>query len=85
LAIMTSLFLKKDFPNLTDSIILSALSNSRWLGRTEFIRPNLMIDGAHNKESIQVLVDLLKSKYADKKIQILFAAISGKPIDAMLE
>lgn len=85
LAIMTSFFLKKDFPNVTDSIILSALSKSRWLGRTEFIRPNLMIDGAHNKESIKVLVDLLKSKYADKKIQILFAAISGKPIDSMLE
>ncbi len=32
----------------------------------EFLRPNLMIDGAHNNESVKVLIDLLQSEYADK-------------------
>ena len=44
-----------------------------------------MIDGAHNNESIQVLVDILQSTYADKEIHILFAAIEGKPVTTMLE
>lgn len=44
-----------------------------------------MIDGAHNDESIKVLVDLLNSHYPDKDIHILFAAIDTKPIDSMLK
>lgn len=85
LAIMTTLLLKESYPNISTTKILSALSTSRWLGRTEFIRHNLMIDGAHNNESVQVLVDLLKSSYSDKDIHILFAAIEGKPVTDMLE
>lgn len=85
LAIMTTLLLKESYPNISKTKILSALSTSRWLGRTEFIRHNLMIDGAHNNESVQVLVDLLKSSYSDKAIHILFAAIEGKPVTDMLE
>lgn len=84
LAIMTTLLLKERYPNISKTKILSALSTSRWLGRTEFIRHNLMIDGAHNNESVQVLVDLLKSSYSDKDIHILFAAIEGKPVTDML-
>ena len=84
LAIMTTLLLKERYPNISTTKILSALSTSRWLGRTEFIRHNLMIDGAHNNESVQVLVDLLKSSYSDKDIHILFAAIEGKPVTDML-
>lgn len=84
LAIMTTLLLKESYPNISKTKILSALSTSRWLGRTEFIRHNLMIDGAHNNESVQVLVDLLKSSYSDKDIHILFAAIEGKPVTDML-
>lgn len=85
LALMTTLLLKGRFPRVTTDVILSALSTSRWLGRTEFVRPNLMIDGAHNNESVQVLVDLLQTDYADKDIHILFAAIEGKPVTTMLE
>ena len=85
LALMATHFLKDQYPAVTPEVILSALSKSRWLGRTEFIRPNLMIDGAHNNESVQVLVDLLQSDYIDKEIHILFAAIEGKPVTTMLD
>ncbi len=59
-------------------------AHANWRGRTEFLRPNLMIDGAHNNESVKVLIDLLQSEYADKEIELLFAAIDTKPIDGML-
>ena len=85
LALMAMQLLKEQYPALSREIILSALSTSRWLGRTEFIRPHLMIDGAHNNESVQVLVELLQTDYADKDIHILFAAIEGKPVTTMLE
>ena len=85
LALMTMQSLETQYPALSKEIILSALSRSCWLGRTEFIRPNLMIDGAHNNESVQVLVDLLRTDYADKDVHILFAAIEGKPVTTMLD
>ncbi len=46
--------------------------------------PNVMIDGAHNNESVAALVDVLKG-YSNKKIHILFAAIDTKPVASMLE
>ncbi|MCZ0707206.1 bifunctional folylpolyglutamate synthase/dihydrofolate synthase [Streptococcus thermophilus] len=84
LAIMASLLLQKDYPKVTPELIKDALAHVSWLGRTEFLMPNLMIDGAHNNESVKVLIDLLRSEYADKDIELLFAAIDTKPIDSML-
>ena len=84
LAIMASLLLQKDYPKVTPELIKDALAHASWLGRTEFLMPNLMIDGAHNNESVKVLIDLLMSEYADKDIELLFAAIDTKPIDSML-
>lgn len=84
LAIMTSLLLKKEYPKLSKEAITIGLSKSYWMGRTELLAPNLMIDGAHNKESVAALVALLKSKYANKKKHILFGAIDTKPIADML-
>ena len=85
LAIMASLLLQKDYPKVTLELIKNALAHAHWRGRTEFLRPNLMIDGAHNNESVKVLIDLLQSEHADKEIELLFAAIDTKPIDGMLD
>lgn len=85
LSIMTSLILAPAYPKVTTAVIKEALAEAKWLGRTEMIADNLMIDGAHNDESVAVLVNLLKSDYADKKVHILFAAIDTKPINSMLE
>ena len=71
LAIMASLLLQKDYPKVTPKLIKDALAHANWRGRTEFLRPNLMID-------------LLQSEYANKEIELLFAAIDTKPIDGML-
>ena len=84
LAIMASLLLQKDYPKVTLELIKDALAHANWRGRIEFLKPNLMIDGAHNNESVKVLIDLLQSEYADKEIELLFAAIDTKPIDGML-
>lgn len=84
LAIMTSLLLQEAYPQLTPDAIRQGLIKSYWLGRTELIQPRLMIDGAHNDESVAVLVQVLKEHYADKTIHILFAAIKTKPVETML-
>ncbi|HEL1060879.1 TPA: bifunctional folylpolyglutamate synthase/dihydrofolate synthase [Streptococcus equi subsp. zooepidemicus] len=85
LATMTSLILQDRYPKVTESVIREALASSFWLGRTELLAPNLMIDGAHNNESIAALIDVISSDYQDKQIHILFGAIDTKPVSDMLQ
>ncbi|MGT2686189.1 bifunctional folylpolyglutamate synthase/dihydrofolate synthase [Streptococcus porcinus] len=84
-AIQACQLLKNKFPLINDDAIRAGLEKNYWLGRTELMLPNLMIDGAHNKESIQALVDVLKTDYKGRHIHILVAAINTKPIEQMLD
>ena len=84
LAITTALLLTSKYPRVTIDVIKKGLEATHWAGRTELIYPNVMIDGAHNNESISALVKVLKA-YQCKNIHILFAAIDTKPVDSMLK
>ncbi|HFI0452473.1 TPA: folylpolyglutamate synthase/dihydrofolate synthase family protein [Streptococcus suis] len=84
LAVTTAQLLSPDFPKITNETISQGLSQAIWPGRLELMKPTLMIDGAHNNESIAVLTQLLEETYADRDIEILFAAINTKPVDQML-
>ena len=84
LAITAALQLRERYPKVTKEIIKAGLAQTHWVGRTELVFPNVMIDGAHNNESVQALVNVMQ-KYKDKHLHILFAAIDTKPIDSMLE
>ncbi|MCP1638707.1 dihydrofolate synthase/folylpolyglutamate synthase [Streptococcus gallinaceus] len=86
LAIRVSRILQeKGYEKISPETIKQGLAASRWVGRTELMRENLMIDGAHNNESIHALCDLLQQQYADKEVKILFAAIDTKPTEQMIE
>ncbi|MEB6195890.1 bifunctional folylpolyglutamate synthase/dihydrofolate synthase [Mammaliicoccus sciuri] len=71
---------------LNFNTMIDAIEHTTWSGRIEKVQeqPLILIDGAHNKESIDALVDTLKQYYSDKKIDVLFAAIDGKPIGKMM-
>lgn len=84
LAAMTSLQIAQHFPKINLDNIKKGLESTRWPGRCELVRPNLMLDGAHNQDSIAKLVSLLKQDFADKTIHILFAGLKRKPLEEML-
>ncbi|UXV33743.1 bifunctional folylpolyglutamate synthase/dihydrofolate synthase [Staphylococcus sp. IVB6181] len=67
--------------------MIKAMENVSWTGRIEQVKaePLVIIDGAHNNESIDALVDTIKNYYHKDKVDILFSAVSGKPIHHMLE
>ena len=71
---------------LNFNTMIEAIEHTTWSGRIEKVQeePLILIDGAHNRESIDALVDTLKQYYSDKKIDVLFAAIDGKPIGKMM-
>lgn len=87
LAIMAVELLNKYYSFLIeDEHIYSGLKKAYWPGRFEIISrdPMIVIDGAHNEEGITALVNELKKRYSNKKIRIVFTALSDKKLDKMI-
>lgn len=72
--------------NVTEQAIRTGLKQAYWPGRFETLseKPLVIIDGAHNDEGIATLVNSLKTRYADRKIHIVFAALRDKKLDKMI-
>lgn len=70
-----------DFNKMIDAIESVSLT-----GRIEQVKENplIIIDGAHNNESIEALIDTIKNYYDNEKMDVLFSAIKGKPVHGML-
>lgn len=66
--------------------MIQGIESVQWKGRIEKVNdsPLIIIDGAHNKESVDALVDTIGRYYGLDKVDILFSAIKGKPISTML-
>ena len=66
--------------------IRSGLQNVSWPGRMEVIltNPTVIIDGAHNKEGIDVLIDELRKLRGGGRIRMLFAVMEDKDWRLML-
>ncbi|UXR72563.1 MULTISPECIES: folylpolyglutamate synthase/dihydrofolate synthase family protein [unclassified Staphylococcus] len=71
-----------DFNKMIDGIELV-----KWTGRIERVStdPLIILDGAHNQESVNALVDTIEKYYRLEKVDVLFSAINGKPIHHMLQ
>ncbi|EGQ1616763.1 bifunctional folylpolyglutamate synthase/dihydrofolate synthase [Staphylococcus pseudintermedius] len=67
--------------------MIEGIEHAYWTGRIERVskEPLIIIDGAHNKESVDALVDTIEKYYDVPKVDVLFAAIDGKPIHHMLD
>ncbi|MEH7886769.1 folylpolyglutamate synthase/dihydrofolate synthase family protein [Bacillus sp. JJ1609] len=72
---------------IEESHLREGLKKAYWPGRLEVLseKPFVLIDGAHNEEGITALASEVKSRYADKKISILFAALTDKKLDRMID
>ncbi|MGI8317222.1 bifunctional folylpolyglutamate synthase/dihydrofolate synthase [Halobacillus mangrovi] len=58
-----------------------------WPARFETVRgaPLTIIDGAHNEEGTQALVDTMKRHYKGKKVILVYSALEDKPVESMLK
>ena len=85
LALETVHLLRKDYPQITEESISSGLRNTVWFGRFQKVsnNPLIIIDGAHNINGMQALVDSLP--LLPRPIHVLFSAIIGKDHEGMLE
>lgn len=72
---------------ITDRDIQRGFSHVKWPGRCEILSsdPLLMIDSAHNTDSMRKLIRTIKSFFPGKKVIALFGASEDKNIKGMLE
>ena len=75
---------KRGIIDVEDNVIKEALSKSVWVGRLEWIRENILLDGAHNNDGIDSLVAYLdKQKFP--KLKILLGILEDKDYKDMIK
>jgi dihydrofolate synthase / folylpolyglutamate synthase len=72
---------------IEEEALRSGLEKAKWIGRFEKVsdNPTIVLDGAHNEEGINSLVETVKTHYPDKKIHVIFSALSDKPLEKMIQ
>lgn len=78
--------MERDLVKLDVNKMIQGVEKTFWTGRIERISedPVIILDGAHNNEAVDVLIDTMRENYSDKKITVLFSAVKGKPLDTMV-
>ena len=69
--------------DIDDKTISSVLALSTWAGRLEWIRPNILLDGAHNNDGISSLVNYLSANNFPK-LKILLGILEDKDYEDMV-
>jgi dihydrofolate synthase/folylpolyglutamate synthase len=66
--------------------IRKGLNKTFWKGRFELVNrnPEVIIDGAHNKEGIESLIETLTRHYPNKNIHFLYSALIDKDYVEMI-
>jgi dihydrofolate synthase/folylpolyglutamate synthase len=71
--------------DIPDAAIVKAFERVQWQGRFEILarEPYVVVDGAHNPESAQRLVETLREYLPSADIHLIFGASNDKDIDGM--
>lgn len=72
--------------NIADGAIRAGLANAQWPGRLELLRrhPDFLVDGAHNPQCVDALMDSLAALYGDQKLIFLTGVLRDKDWQRML-
>ncbi len=73
--------------SIDEEVIRQALKNTFWPGRFEIVSsdPDIILDGAHNPEGAYALKNAMQNYYPDQAVHIIYAGLTGKRHDLMLE
>ena len=76
----------RGWDRLTDEAIDAGLSAAQWPGRLELLRrhPDFIVDGAHNPQCVDALMDSLAALYGGKKLIFLTGVLRDKDWQQML-
>ncbi len=63
-----------------DEVLYEAFNEVKWPGRMELIQahPRLLLDGAHNPEGAEALVEAIKNQYTYQKLHFMVGMLAAK-------
>jgi len=70
--------------DLAPNILATGLQQVEWPGRFQRIRPQVILDGAHNLDAARVLAETWREQFPDQRAVMVFGAVAGKDIAAIL-
>lgn len=82
-AIETLFAMRKKGVEISDEAIEKGLASAKWPARFEFVRDNVIIDGAHNLDGIMALRASLKALH--KNVIIVMAMMEDKSFKSCIE
>jgi dihydrofolate synthase/folylpolyglutamate synthase len=73
--------------SFSDQALRDGLASVRWPGRLEVMsdRPTVILDGAHNREGVNALIDEIMDFPRGRKVKLLFAAMADKEWELMVD
>lgn len=79
--------LRRQGVDVPGTAIEAGLRSVRWPGRLEVLgrRPWVIVDGAHNGDSMQKLRDALGELFPHRRTVLVFGASAGKDLDRMFD
>lgn len=80
------LYAEKQGIRLSVKAIRTALGSINWQGRMQVLsrRPAVILDGAHNVQGVQALVDTLEKIWPERKLSFLISILADKDYSAMI-
>ncbi len=77
--------MRKNGFEIPDEAIVEGIKTAHWAGRLQWIKgePDILLDGAHNNEGLETLVNYLNSFQSEKPVNIIFGALKDKPFGEM--
>lgn len=71
---------------LTPEVVRDGFRQVHWPGRMEHRpgEPEMVLDGAHNRASIERLVEALGRHFPDRRVVVVFGSAADKDVDGML-
>ncbi len=66
-------------------VIARGLAQTTWPGRFQFVRPDLIIDGAHNPAGVAALVKAWTQHFPQQQAHLIFGAVAAKDVLRALE
>lgn len=73
-------------PGISEAAIRAGLARASWPGRFELLSrtPLLIVDGAHNPNGVEALVDTIRAYFPDQKINFVMGVMKDKDYHTML-
>ena len=72
---------------MSEKSLRSGLEKAIWQGRLETVstNPHIIVDGSHNEEGVTTLMETLRTRYHDKNIVFVTAALADKDVESMMK